>query len=89
MLVREMELVFYARFIRGRNDDPSKLEMDEAELEDYFDGEDGERNEFTSPLSRVFYTSRTLAETLINEYRCAIIIHTPFAILFSLSLFPR
>lgn len=62
-----MELVFYARFIRGRNDDPSKLEMDEAELEDYFDGEDGERNEFTSPLSRVFYTSRTLAETLINR----------------------
>ncbi len=45
-----MELVFYARFIRGRNDDPSKLEMDEAELEDYFDGEDGERNEFTSSL---------------------------------------
>lgn len=82
-----MELVFYARFIRGRNDDPSKLEMDEAELEDYFDGEDGERNEFTSPLSRVFYTSRTLAETLINEHRCAIIIHTFCHFIFSLSCF--
>lgn len=82
----EMELVFYARFIRGRNDDPSKLEMDEAELEDYFDGEDGERNEFTSPLSRVFYTSRTLAETLINEHRCAIIIHTFCHFIFSLSV---
>lgn len=82
-----MELVFYARFIRGRNDDPSKLEMDEAELEDYFDGEDGERNEFLpSPLSRVFYTSRTLAETLINEHRCAIIIHTFCHFIFSLSV---
>lgn len=48
-----MELVFYARFIRGRNDDPSKLEMDEAELEDYFDGEDGERNEFTREFSLI------------------------------------
>lgn len=79
-----------ARFlceVHGRNDDPSKLEMDEeAELEDYFDGEDGERNEFTSPLSRVFYTSRTLAETLINEHRCAIIIHTFCHFIFSLSV---
>lgn len=86
MLVRDG-----ARFlceVHGRNDDPSKLEMDEAELEDYFDGEDGERNEFLpSPLSRVFYTSRTLAETLINEHRCAIIIHTfCHFIFFSLSV---
>lgn len=65
----EMELVFYARFIRGRNDDPSKLEMDEAELEDYFDGKDGERNEFTLPypaffIPRALWQRRWLTNTV-------------------------